>query len=98
MSKRRKGECYTFTVEGSGLFPFDMLRYDYCWPYSEGHDSPKIAAHPCTSDAGLRRVVLQTQNALDPTVGRWESFGWRFIGLGELRNTVLSPTPPRRKE
>jgi len=25
---------YSYTVEGTGTFPTDMLRYDHCWPSS----------------------------------------------------------------
>ncbi len=78
-----------FTVEGYGEFPFDMLRYDSCWPKSEGHDSYALG------NRDQRRVVLQTWSERGPTVGRWESFTWRVIGLGELRDTTKYPTPPR---
>lgn len=83
-----------FTVEGSGAFPWDMLRYDSCWPMSEGQDSPAL-----TGDWGAerRRVVLRTNAHMSPTPARWDSFNWRVVGEGELRDPVLYPTPPRMR-
>lgn len=83
-----------FTVEGAGQFPFDMLRYDHCWPLSEGYDSGRLA---CDHGAELRRVVLATDNPSAPTIGRWESFTWQVVGIGELRDPQEYPTPPRRR-
>lgn len=79
----RKNDTFTFTVRGSGEFPYDMLRYDACWPYSEGHDSPHLSS---PNGHGPRTVVLQTQNPHAPTVRRWESFTWKVLGKGELRD------------
>jgi len=64
----------TYTVEGAGHFPVDMLRYDDSWP-ANSVDADSIQNHP----ALLRRysVQLETHNAHAPTVGRWNSFGWR---------------------
>jgi hypothetical protein len=80
MAKSKHGQ-FVFTVEGSGAFPFDMLRYDACWPYSEGQDSCKLEhyAHE------RRRVVLATHFQHAPTHRRWESFNWKVVGLGEQR-------------
>lgn len=83
----------TFTVEGSGMFPYDMLRYDHAWPLNEPDDSPRLAADWAE---GRRRVVLCSDSPQAPTVGRWESFTWRVVGLGELRDPAAYPTPPRR--
>jgi len=64
---------FRFTVIGKGTFPFDMLRYDRCFPHS-------------TNDAGWinesdrqRHIVLVSQNPRKlwmPTFERWRSFGW----------------------
>lgn len=82
--RRKRGDWFEFTVEGCGPFPIDMLRYDSCWPKSERYDSSNIAgAH----DRGRRRVVLITADDAAPTPDRWESFGWRYVGAGELRNS-----------
>lgn len=61
-----------FTVEGSGSFPIDMLRHDACWPATS-----KDAF--CLEDGSSRRIVLRTDWAHAPTIGRWNSFGWRVF-------------------
>lgn len=86
--RKRDGQWAEFTVEGDGLFPFDMLRYDHCWPKSEAHDSTALGGG---HDRELRRVVLVTGSAAAPTPNRWKSFGWRFIGYGELRDPTTHP-------
>ena len=63
-----------FKVEGSGVFPLDMLRYDECWPLS-GADSGII------HESGKRIVELR---GLDPSGGRptrwrWLSFMWPLV-------------------
>lgn len=84
--RRKKGDEFTFTVEGYGRFPVDMLRYDACWPKSEGRDSTAMNGD---HDSERRRVVLVTAREHSPTPGRWESFGWRYIGEGEQREMEL---------
>lgn len=65
---------YEFTVIGRGEFPFDMLRYDQCWPKSETKDAP--ALHPRGNWLKeLREVNLVGLHS--PTADRWESFGWK---------------------
>lgn len=66
-----------FEVTGSGLFPFDMLRYDTCWPHSQ-EDVSKIE-NPGMMDKRTVKLVRVTKNknAL-PTTDRWASFGWIF--------------------
>ena len=78
---------FDFTVEGSGEFPFDMLRYASCWPKTERHDSGQLSQF-CTHH---RRIVLETCD--EPIPERWASFGWRYIGPGELRDQSQFPTP-----
>lgn len=90
--RRKKGEWFKFTVEGSGRFPIDMLRYDCCWPLSERYDSAAIAGD---HDRERRRVVVVTTAEHSPTPKRWESFGWRCVGEGELRDPAENPTPQR---
>lgn len=71
-----KRYLYTFTVEGAGQFPFDMLRYDSAFPASE-RDSYEIS-----HDDKRRRVTLQawvTRDSRVPTSGRWESFLWKVV-------------------
>ncbi len=63
-----------FVVEGSGTFPYDMLRYDHCWPESEGRDSPLLDGHQ-----NKRQVTLLTDSQFAPTEGRWASFTWKVV-------------------
>ena len=78
-----------FTVEGTYPFPVDMLRYDACWP-ATSEDAVQLAeslAFRRRKDAGTqagilegkrkRQVKLYTNAQNRPTVGRWESFGWK---------------------
>ena len=73
---------FEFTVEGGGHFPYDMLRYDCCWPYSQTD-----AARLDPSRHERRRVVMQSaREAGIPTVDRWDSFNWRIVGMDNLRD------------
>ena len=57
---------YTFTVEGTGMFPVDMLRYDNCWPRTEQDDSPEVlAAPPRTKDPKVAQQARRILQALD---------------------------------
>lgn len=67
-----------FTVEGSGYFPFDMLRYDACHPVHES-ESRQLGEYD-----RRRRVLLQHRTSKDntswrPNDARWQSFGWRVV-------------------
>jgi hypothetical protein len=59
-----------------------MLRYDRAYPESE-QDSATIASslQPRSVSQRTVRVVMNRQ----PTMGRWESFGWRVISVDERR-------------
>ena len=75
-------KLYTFTVEGTGAFPIDMLRYDQCWPNSGSHDAQAIANSFHERNVGAPwRITLTTSNNSKtvPTIGRWESFGWKVV-------------------
>ena len=73
----------TFTVEGRGTFPLDMLRRDQCWPV--GPDD--VARMGLTrDDAGFNtnpRCVRLTKFSRSrwpqSNTARWESFGWKVI-------------------
>lgn len=69
-------EVQTFTVTGRGPFPFDMLRYDSCYPaHVEDAVAMDYTSEP-SSLQGLRSVTLESAIASSPTIQRWESFGW----------------------
>ena len=69
---------FRFIVEGRGIFPYDMLRYDRCMP-----DRPEdTVTMVCSEPDALRQVKLVHYNpvsAWDPHTARWESFGWKVI-------------------
>lgn len=67
---------YRFTVEGFSSFPFDMLRYDSCWP-EQGVDAAKLEHH----QREVRQVTLAGVRA--PSAERWHSFGWLIVGSVE---------------
>ena len=78
MSNAIKGYVFTFTVVGRGKFPMDMLRYDECYPRT-GADAENIAP---VDRPVAREVVLNTvqdRKHWQPTVGRWQSFGWSVV-------------------
>lgn len=70
------------TVEGRGLFPFDMLRYDSACPRSE------LDAFCCSdSQREKRKITLRRfiKPGMDPRAGaaRWESCGWPIVDVKE---------------
>jgi len=78
---------YEFTVEGTDNFPFDMLRYDSCYP----RDQESAVAigrnrfyNPESIDQPRRVNLVSTYHG--PTNGRWQSFGWKVV---EYRRTNI---------
>ena len=61
---------YEYIVTGAREFPYDMLRYDRCWPMTSS-DVAKMfpSAH------GEPRSILMCSYT-QPTLARWSSFGW----------------------
>ena len=57
-----------------GLFPFDMLRYDRCYPDRET-DSSRMEMAARNRQRGVAVVVTHREAGF--TVDRWESFGAR---------------------
>jgi hypothetical protein len=66
----RSRRYYVVMVEGSGQFPIDMLRYDRATPHQQSDASAIM-------EDGKRRLEVRMDDK--PTVGRWESFGWRVL-------------------
>lgn len=64
---------HSFTVEGTGRFPFDMLRYDSCWPASQ----IDVTRMTDADYSGTRRVNLHSHKA--PSPERWDSFRWTIL-------------------
>lgn len=73
-----------FEVSGKHDFPFDMLRYDLCWPATES-DANEIAANasPFTS-LPRAQYSIKLKGLKPPTPGRWASFGWKVYIDGVL--------------
>lgn len=77
-----------YRVEGSGEFPFDMLRYDCSFPATEP-ESGKLHSHR----RDHRHVLLSKYHSdkipliCEP---RWQSFGWRVV---EIVQTVKRGAP-----
>ncbi len=76
-----RGGLWSFTVEGRGPFPVDMLRYDCAWPV-DTHAAAKLAQD--VPQALERRVVdMRCIGPRGPTVERWRSFGWSVLRRDE---------------
>lgn len=68
---------HLFTVEGVGEFPYDMLRYDSCWPATQ-RDVP-VMTQPALSPGIYDKRSVQLRGVQPPTEARWASFGWTVI-------------------
>lgn len=70
-----------FIVRGIGEFPFDMLRYDGCYPRSQ-EDVARLHAHTANGIITPRDVTLESisvRKDFAPCAKRWESFGWKVV-------------------
>jgi hypothetical protein len=73
---------YTFAVEGTGAFPYDMLRWDRCFPKTQASAQAMSCPRCGGKLRGKRKVELikPVERISDsPTVARWESFGWTVV-------------------
>lgn len=66
----------TFTVQGRGVFPFDMLRYDHCWP-DTSEDAVCMGHYTEPRKVNLRCHYSNGAAVQSPTKARWASFGWQ---------------------
>jgi hypothetical protein len=72
---------YDYWVTGSGVFPFDMMRHDLCWP-ATGEDACKLEWERIKERGrGLRSLRIRSYRP--PTIARWSSFGWS-VGTEKL--------------
>lgn len=94
VQRNKVGVCYLYKacVSGSGPFPWDMLRYDGCYPASE-HDVFHMVGvkqevdrttyedlKPVTRHVNL--ICVTTARISTPfTRKKWESFGWTLTPL-----------------
>lgn len=68
-----------FTVTGNSEFPYDMLRYDSCFP-RESTDSVAIGYMRGEREIRTVNLVHHSDTAIwEPTVGRWNSFTWNVV-------------------
>lgn len=71
-----------FAVRGRGSFPFDMLRYDRCFPATEGdsHRIEKTTRERLRGVGSSEPITLQMADPKRrPTEARWQSFGWTVV-------------------
>lgn len=77
---------FNFVVEGSGIFPIDMLRYDSCWPDGSEAVEDILAEYPSDRAFKTRRVRLRCIGEFKThrvTEARWRSFGWTVVSPPE---------------
>ena len=78
----------TFTVMGHGDFPFDMLRYDMCFPkdtgdaHTLGDDRMKVVL---TDNRRVTLITYHSHKQWEPTTARWNSFGWGVMDVQPAR-------------
>lgn len=78
--KSKKVYIQQLVVEGAGEFPWDMLRYDSCWPADE-RESPKLQTH--RTEKRSVELTRMTRNTRGPNERRWKSFGWTVVSWKE---------------
>lgn len=66
----------SFIAVGHGVFPVDMLRYDHCYPASQDAVSAMICER---NERSVELARVTNGKPPDPTIARWESFGWRVV-------------------
>jgi hypothetical protein len=68
----------TFTVEGSGQFPIDMLRYDCCWLTDEIWDPQTLLGYDLPKRQVRITRYVETKNTMPSA--RWPSRGgWQVL-------------------
>lgn len=81
VTRRRLPKLYrkfAFTVRGSGRFPFDMLRYDGCYPET-GMDVTSMTSEDREVFGRSQERNVRLRSDREPTVDRWTSFGWQVV-------------------
>lgn len=77
-----------FTVRGSWPFPYDMLRYDLCYPAEENDSHTLLRLCNHRTEAGNVEVNLASVSNASPTRARWERFMWRVIPIAVFMASV----------
>ncbi len=91
-SGERPTHVYFAKVTGIGDFPFDMLRYDACWPQDSQDvvNMTHVYRELETNRQIARTVKLKSFYQFTPA--RWASFGWNLTGVTPYGNTEV-PVP-----
>lgn len=83
MARKNEPVSVYFVVVGQGEFPYDMLRYDRCFPWLER------SSHEMSHSHEQRRVVrLESPNRerhWRPNEERWKSMGWTVKNISTFR-------------
>lgn len=69
---------YTLTFSGYADFPFDMLRYDCCWPSDPAAivTLRKIESDKYNNIIPYQPYTIRVSSYTDFSCDRWSSFGW----------------------
>ena len=70
----------TFTVDGTGQFPADMLRWDRCYPV-DTTSAMGIVTTDRLRDVPVRLATVREDTDLHITELRWQSFGWTVTSI-----------------
>lgn len=83
-----RNDVTDFVVEGRGDFPFDMLRYDECWP-ADGNSAINLVRKSkedrAPGETTFRQVCLRTSISRNVHPKRWDSFNWKVVKVISLR-------------
>jgi hypothetical protein len=74
-------KSWEFSVIGKGRFPFDMLRYDACYPM-DSESAAALGFDRQYDDPKAEREIKLRSKICEPTTDRWSSFGWR---VGQIK-------------
>ncbi len=83
----RPRRFYEYFVTGRGAFPFDMLRYDHCWP-ADGDAAASIGVTFEDGDHFRKPRTIKLWSHREPTTARWSSFGWAVSGYRPPRSEL----------
>jgi len=80
-------KIWKFEVESRHRFPLDMLRYDNCYPNNgDSVQAMYDSFDRVKNDDGSCGPYLVMMTAYsEPTVGRWQSFGWSVSNITSFR-------------
>jgi len=76
------GYYQSFVVTGVGYFPLDMLRYDYCYPADDSAvKNIVVKGYYEIEERSVRLARTVEGKDIQPTTGRWLSFGWQVSDI-----------------